>query len=248
MVRLLPFTVLFSGCALAQVCNPADLHGVYGFQLTGTNTISGVRKPTAAIGRIQLDGSGKISGYSSVNFDGYFLGNPVTGVYEAKQDCGLIWSLQDDSGAWQHFAGKLAPGGARAEFQQTDTGTGGRGVMMRTPEACGAGSLKGRYSVSFSGAATPFAEAGAPGRISAQGEAEADGAGHLALFWGQIATEGTYSVGSDCVVEAELTVPAGEGEAGELVRLRGMLVNGGKEVLAVQTDPGRVAGARFLAK
>ncbi len=203
----------------------------------------------AAIGRVELDGSGKISGYASVNFGGYFLGNPVTGTYEAKADCSLTWSLQDDAGNWQHFAGTFASAGTRVEFHQTDLGTGGRGILARTPDGCGAGAMKGRYAVSVSGSATPFAGQSGPPRISAEGEAEADGAGHLALTWNSKArTEGSYSVDSDCVVEAELAIPTGPDGRAEPVKLRGMLVNQGREVLAVQTDPERVAGARFLAK
>src|ERR1700682_568574 len=116
----------------AEVCAKTDILGAYGFQLTGTTTISGVPTPIASIGRVVLDNDGKISGYSSVNFNGFFLGNPITGTYEINTDCNITWSLQDDSGAWQHFAGKVMQGGARVDFHQADPGTGGRGVMKKT--------------------------------------------------------------------------------------------------------------------
>src|SRR6266567_2381507 len=80
----------------AQYCMPQKFSGVYGFQLEGSTTISGSAKPVASMGRLEFDGQGGVSGVSSVNFAGYFLGNPVTGNYEVRADCRITWSLQDD--------------------------------------------------------------------------------------------------------------------------------------------------------
>ena len=89
----------------AAVCDPNQLQGPYGFQLSGAASISGQSQPATSIGRIVFDGQGGISGYSSVMFAGFLLGNPVTGTYESRSDCTASWSLQDDSGAYQHFSG-----------------------------------------------------------------------------------------------------------------------------------------------
>ena len=48
---------------VADACDPAKLGVANGF-----------------------DGRGVLSGYASVNFAAYFLGNPVTGAYEAHDD------------------------------------------------------------------------------------------------------------------------------------------------------------------
>jgi hypothetical protein len=59
------------GLALgADVCNPTDLQGTYGFQLSGKTTISGESKPVSNVGRMVLAGDGTISGYSTVMFAG----------------------------------------------------------------------------------------------------------------------------------------------------------------------------------
>ncbi len=202
----------------------------------------------ASIARLVLNGEGNITGVASVNFNGLFLGNPVTGTYEVKPDCTMTWSLQDDSGAWQHFSGKAAPDGGRVEFHQTDPGTGGRGVIERAPAACNTASFRGHFTVTIAGDATPLALEGVAPKVSAKGEADADGAGNLAFTWGGTRTGGSYSVDSDCFADLVFGLPAGGGESSDLVNLRGIVVNGGREVLAVQTDPERVAGARFLAK
>ena len=206
------------GTALGQVCGANDLSGGYGFLLSGTNTISGSVKPSASIGRLNFESGGTISGTSSVNFNGLFLGNPVTGKYTFQTDCTLTIELQDTSGAWQRFSGALRPGGARGDFRQTDQGTALRGELHRVAEACLDSSLSGKYAVTIGSRKTVTS---------------ADGAG--ALAWET--NSGTYSVDSDCFVEINFGG-----------KLRGVLTDGGRTVLAVQSDPGSVSTATFIAQ
>src|SRR5258705_7849545 len=93
----------------ADFCAAGDLQGPYGFQLSGISTISGAPAPVAGLARLEFDGK-DVTGYSSVNFNGLLLGNPVTGTYELSSDCKLSWRLQDDSGGYQHFGGVVKPG------------------------------------------------------------------------------------------------------------------------------------------
>jgi hypothetical protein len=213
--------LLFCVPAFSQVCGNFDLSGAYGFQLSGTTTIAGNPKPMAAIGRLEFQRDGHITGTSSVNFGGLFLGNPVTGTYSAAADCSMSFDLQDDSGGWQHFRGTLAPGGAHGEFHQTDPGTGGRGAISRMAATCGAASLTGKYSVVVDGH---------------RSVTTADGRGSFSATGGS-SNSGTYEVASDCFVELNFGV-----------RLRGVVVNEGRAVFAVQTDPGKVATATFTAQ
>src|SRR5215472_13509967 len=82
---------LIASAQAVSVCDPAKLQGAYGFQLSGRITISGESKSVASIGRLEFDGKGDVSGISSVNFAGYFLGSRVTGRYEAHTDCSITW-------------------------------------------------------------------------------------------------------------------------------------------------------------
>src|SRR6476646_961820 len=148
-MRGLFWAALLPVTAWGQVCGGNDLSGGYGLQLSGSSTIAGLAKPIAVIARLVFDSDGHINGYSSVNFGGLFLGNPVTGNYTFYTNCSLTFELQDDSGAWQHFTGTLQPGGARGGFHQTDPGTGGRGVLERLPDTCSAASFRGRYAVTL---------------------------------------------------------------------------------------------------
>jgi hypothetical protein len=51
---------------------------------------------------------------------------------------------------------------------------------------------------------------------------------------------GTFTVDSDCVVHIEFV--------DEGIKLRGILVNKGAEILAIQIDPGKTVSARFTAQ
>ena len=220
----------------ADVCNPADLIGPYAFQLTGSTDISGSPKPTASLGRITFDGQGSLSGTASAAFSGLLLGNPITGSYEAKTDCSVTWKLQDDSGAFQNFSGTLSADGTRVQFKQTDPGGAQRGIMKKTSDTCSAGDLLKTYSFTVSGSTTAMQPADVPHSVSAKGTLD-------------IAENGSFQIESDCSVRFALTIPAQDGRIAEpsLINMRGFLVDGGKEILAFQTDPGAVVAARLTA-
>jgi hypothetical protein len=222
----------------ADVCASKDFIGPYGFILSGIAAISDREQPSASVGRIVLDGSGKLSGSSSVNFNGYFLGNPVTGTYEVQTDCAITWALQDDSGAFQHFTGRAAPNASKVEFHQSDPGTDRlRGTLEKLPGECAAAGFQGRYRFTLDGFTSPFAESSTH-KTSAEGVAEADGAGNLVLSEGADRITGTYDVDGDCFVEI----------AYNGAKLRGILVNGGKTVLVIETDPKTTAAGRFSSQ
>jgi hypothetical protein len=219
---LIPVTV----AQAADICSPAKLTGPYAFQLSGSTTISGTPQPTVSVGRIVFDGSGKLSGTSSAMFSGLLLGNPVTGSYEAKEDCMLTWQLQDDSGAYQHFSGKLSQDLERASLRQTDPG-GVRGILAKTSDSCASADLRKSYDYAISGSTKAMQPGARSGSVSARGKVES----------------GEFQVDSDCSVHFLLHAPDG----GQTWTVRGFLVNGGREILGFQTDPGAMVAVRLTA-
>ncbi len=213
-----------------NVCNPTKLVGPYAFQLSGTTTISGTPKPTASLGRIIFDGSGSLSGTASATFSGFLLGNPVTGTYEAKSDCSVTWKLQDDSGAFENFSGTFSTDGTRVQFRQTDPGGAQSGIMLRTSDSCSAADLQKKYKFKIFGGTTPMQAGERPHTVSAEGTLD-------------VAANGSFQVDSDCSVHFLWTLPL---ESSPMT-MRGFLVNGGKEILAFQTDPGAMVAARFTS-
>ena len=245
LLFLLCLVALEAPAAGQQVCGRDDLQGAYGMQLSGSTTI-GVNgaQPVAAIGRVEFDGEGGVSGVSSVNIAGYFLGNPVTGHYSFRTDCTFTFDLQDDSGALQHFRGVASEGGARAEIRQADPDTGEHGVLERTAAECKTETFQGTYSFALGGSASQFAADQAPGgQFSIGGTVTADGAGNLVFTSGGAKTTGSYQLGTDCIAEMELGVV--EGDSAGILKMRGVLVRQGKLLLAVESDPARIATGRF---
>ena len=218
------------------VCNPAVLVGPYAFQLTGSTDISGTAQPAVSLGRIAFDGHGNLSGTASATFKGLLLGNPVTGSYEAKSDCSVSWKLQDDSGAFQNFSGTFSADGTRVQFKQTDPGGAQRGMMQKTSDTCSAADLPKKYNFTVSGNTIPMEAGGVAHNVSAKGTLD-------------IAENGSFQAETDCSVRFGWTLPARDGQVDEpsLMAMRGFLVNGGKEILAFQTDPGAMVAARFTS-
>ena len=172
----------------------------------------------------------------SATFAGLLLGNPVTGSYEAKSDCSVIWKLQDDSGAFQNFSGTFSADGTRVQFKQTDPGGAQHGIMQKTSDNCSAADLRKKYHFTVSGSTTPMLPGDVSRTVSAKGMLDT-------------AENGSFQVDSDCAVRFQWTLPAQDGQVPEPLpmNMRGFLVNGGKEILAFQTDPGAMVAARFSA-
>ncbi len=237
MRYILWLLVLFPVAAsqAADICAPAKLVGSYAFQLAGSTSISGTPQPTVSLGRITLDGSGGVSGTSSVKFSGLLLGNPVTGTYQANADCTVTWKLQDDSGAYQNFSGKYTPDAIRVQFRQIDPGGVPGGIMVKTPDSCTSADLKKEYSFIVSGSTTPMNPGQSASSISGKGVVDT-------------ARDGNFQVDNDCAVHFILTLPVAEGQSDSPpLTMRGFLVNEGKEILAFQTDPGAMVSARLTA-
>jgi hypothetical protein len=234
----------------ADVCNPADVQGPYGFQLSGDTTISGESKPVSNIGRLVLAADGGISGYSTVMFAGLLLGNPVTGVYEARWDCTVSWSLQDDSGGFQHFSGVASNGGRTVDFSQTSPGGAQHGRMARTPAECKASDIRKQYAFTLSGTTIPMLPGEAAGTVEAAGLIKADENGNFKLTLkgsAGAATDVSIGVDAQCMVDMGLAVSAQDGAPVTPMKLRGVLMGDGAEILAIQTDPGAMVSAAFTS-
>jgi hypothetical protein len=230
-------------CA-AAACVPEKFQGAYGFELSGSTTISGDIKPVAAIGRIVFDGTGGLSGVSSVSFAGYFLGNPITGTYTLQPDCKLAWSAQDDSGGFQHFSGTMTQDLNSGQFAQTDPGGARIGTLKKVADQCSTAGLKTAYDYTISGRIIPMNPGDKEGRVSASGLLGADEDGNLTVPrpGANSLDAGTAAVDSDCIVQMSLSLPDQNA-----MQFRGVLVDQGRQILAVETDAGTAVTARLTA-
>jgi hypothetical protein len=234
-MRKLPLMLLAAVAVgqAADVCNPVNLMGPYAFQLSGMTDISGRPQPTVSLGRIVFDGSGsfqgtgKLTGTSSVTLRGFLLGNPVNGSYVANPDCSITWQLQDDSGAYQHFQGKLSPDLKRVQFSQADKG-GTSGIMIKTGDSCTSGDLRKKYDFTVSGNTVVMQPGQVAHNVNAKGSLDTT-------------RDGNFQVDSDCAVHFTLSLNPDT----PVMNMRGFLVNGGQEILGFQTDPGAMVSAHL---
>jgi hypothetical protein len=181
---------------------------------------------------------------------GFLLGNPVTGSYEAHWDCTISWSLQDDSGGFQHFSGTAAADGKTVHFSQTDPGGAQHGIMGRTPAECKASDIRKQYAFTIGGTLVPMAPGQVSGTVDAKGLIKADESGNLKLTVkgsSAAATDATVNVDAQCMVDVDLSVPPQETGPVTPMKLRGVLIDDGREILAIQTDPGAMVTGSFTA-
>lgn len=243
---LLVFALLAAPELAFSACEPRDFAGSYGFLLTGTTTIGGDERPVAIVGRISLDGWGTVRSTSSAAFTGLVLGSPSRGTYEAQTDCAVHWSLRDDSGTYQNFVGTMADRGARVTFRQTDPGGPGNGLMLRTGDYCPPSSFQGRYELNLSGNSVDVYSGRAFGRVTFAGSVQADGAGGISFTTGRGAPTvkaGSYDFEDGCFVH--VTVPPVGGNRTNEMHFRGILVDDGRTLFGMQTDPGAVVTLRL---
>ena len=245
---LLVLASAFTCAWAAEVCNPANVHGAYGFVLTGTTTIGSQPQPVVSAGRLVFDGMGGVSGVSSVSFTGLYLGNPVTGQYQAREDCSVSWSLQDDSGNSQHFEGTLTPDARHAQFHQSDPGSPSQGTLVKSADMCQEQSFRPRYRFALSGKRINVPTGQPEGPVSARGVLENQGGQLNLTLTPDSATSGTgtVEVEDDCFVHLHVTLPTERGGTAEM-NFRGILVDGGSELLGMATDPGSAISLRLTA-
>ena len=114
-------------------------------------------------------------------------------------------------------------------------------------ESCSLGALKGRYGLTFHGFGTSGpvpAPINAFIPVAGVGMMTFDGSGNLSLsetvsFGGKVApltAVGTYTVNPDCT---------GSLQAVNATHLNFVIVHNGREILAINTDQGRVAAVNF---
>ena len=241
------FALLAMGPVYGSVCDPKGLHGPYGLSLTGSTTIGGSTRPVAVLGRLVFDDSGNVSGTVSTSFTGLILGNPVTGKYQSLADCSVTWSLQDDSGGFQHFAGTMSADGGRVGFGQTDPGGAQSGTLLRTMDRCSESTLAGKFRLTGSGSKVDIDTAVESDRISLSGLLTADGTGGLSFTSGSdepVLTAGSYEVQDDCFADFTLELP--ERGAEKATRHFRAIVVEKSRALGIQTDPGATVALQLI--
>jgi len=232
MIVLASFTL---SSAAGATCSNASLSGTYGFLHLSTDSTGA--PASAAVSQITFDSvTGTFKGEQTASHDGAIVTSPITGTYTIASNCtgtgtpaaGVPFSIMVTSTG---FVGLhlLAEGFAVQQGSATCTNAG----------------VKGRFGFETTGVFVAGANAGAVafiGELKLSVDASGNGviSGHLASSEGStfIAEEpvtGSYTVSPDCAGRATIK-PEGQPE----MRFRFVIVDGGNQMLVIETDPNTV--------
>jgi hypothetical protein len=229
-----------SSAAWAATCSNASLSGTYGFLHGGTD--SNGTPTSAAVTQITFDSStGTFTGETTTSHDGVIATEPVSGTYAVASNC----------------TGTGNPtGGSPFSIVVTSTGflalhlfAEGFAVKQGSPTCTNAG-VKGSFGFETTGVF--LAEAPAPAvafigklRLTVNPSGEGVIRGHVAAsedgtFLTFVPVTGSYRIGTDCRGRATIT-PKGLSE----MHFSLVVVDGGKEMLALETDADTVVSGTF---
>jgi hypothetical protein len=247
MFRIVPMVVIAAfalSSAAWATCSNASVSGVYGFVGGGTD---GSGALTASLFQLTFDSStGTFTGTGTVSSDGVIETGSATGTYTIASSCTATGTITFSTGKTKSFAFVVTSTGGVKEVD-TDTGAVNEGIAVaQGSPTCTTAGVKGSFGL----AATGVFVTGAPftGPVDLIGElALSDGAitGHVAgsedgaiLSFSQEPVRGSYAINSDCTGTASI-MPKGQ----STLNFNLVIVDGGKEMLAIETDADTVLSA-----
>jgi hypothetical protein len=223
---------------LLSTCSNATVKGNFGF-ITGG--LDGSGTPIMSVGQNNLNGAGKSTGTFTQSKDGTISTFSFTGTYTVKANCTGSGTLSG-GGKTITFGLVIDSAGTHVEVAGTDPGhvSGGEALAQGTP-ICTTAGVKGTYG--FHGGGTLVGT----GALAFAGQYALDGTGKLTgtetiSTAGTITTQaisGTYSLASTCKGKISYTL------GGKPSTWSTVVVNGGKTILAIETDSGSVATSRI---
>jgi hypothetical protein len=216
-------------------CSNAILTGNSGFIVTGTDS-SG---PTAASGQITADGKGSFVGMETVSENGT-IGDeiPVTGTYTIRADCTGKGAITPKGGSSSHFTFVVVSGATELELIRTDAGTTQSGSLQAEGAAtCTTKGVQGTYGLQGSGTLVGLGPIAFSGQVKLhQGVISGTESGSVGgqIFTGE-KVSGAAKIGSNCFGKAVVSI-----NHQSTLHLDLVVVNGGKEILLIDTDSGVV--------
>jgi hypothetical protein len=233
-------SIALSSAAWAATCSNASLSGTYGFLHLGTE--SNGTPATAAVSQITFDSTtGTFTGETIASHDGVIATQPLTGTYAVASNCtgtgiptaGSHFSIVVTSTGFLavHL---LSEGFAVKQGSPTCTNDGVKGSFgFETTGVSVAGAATG--AVAFIGELKLTVNPSGDGVISGKISSSEDGT------FAEEPVTGSYKVDPNCRGWATLK-PKGLPE----MRFHLVVVDGGKEMLAIETDADTVVSGTLV--
>lgn len=235
------FALTIGGVSLAHAtCSNASLKGTYGIVSTGLN---GSLQPASSLDQLTLDGAGHFSGTSTKSSDGTIVTAAMTGTYTIAATCNGT-AIATAGGETRHDNIYLNNANAGAFLIQTDKTHVESGVAVAQGAAtCTNLGVKNSYSFEATGQVIGTGQVAAAGRLSLNGTGGITGTLTLSLdgvIHSNVAASGTYAINSNCTGTAKITPTGLTSMDFNLV-----VVNGGKEIMAIETDNHSIVTGTF---
>jgi len=222
----------------AAACSNASLKGTYGISWGWPQELyDGNKNEAMVVGQLTADGKGNITGTETISYLNTIIQNEsVKGTYSVAANCTGTISLSPD-----FF--NIYLNGSNNGFQMTLTTTGFEAVGFALPQVSATCALSGeaqRLGVNVVGTIP-----GSSVNKAIIGQLELNGKGQLTgtvsinmNYSNSVKTvTGTYTEASNCTGKVQIT-PAGLAA----LHFNAVFVNGGKELLLIETDSGTVIG------
>ena len=229
-------TLIGAAPASAATCTNASVSGTYGIVSSG---LDGSLEPAASITQITADGAGDATGSATKSLNGTIVTYTVTGTYQVSKNCtgAATWTNQDDQVEDDNLI--LNNGHKGAFLIQTDSNHVQSSVAVAQGTAtCTDLGVKHTYSMELTGIVPSIGQVALAGQLVLNGKGSITGSATLSLY-GDIVNDvpvtGTYTINSNCTGTAQFT-PQGQAA----INLALIVVDGDKEMLAVETDSGTI--------
>lgn len=239
LVLLIVMTVggnLFS--AKAQGCGNGDLFGPYGALSSGTVLASSNSAlPIVGVGRLDADGQGQLTAQVTTVTAGQQTFVTLNGNYTMSDDCSFTAKLTNSQNQTFNYSGVYS----NDEVRMIQSDPGQVVTVIAKPitriNGCVMADLTGTYVATFSGtlvlsgAALPYSTV-AKVTATSDGKVTVIGLTNAGVASIPTTASGTGNVNADCTAIISATDSSGT------TNLLAVLVDRGREVMAIVTNPG----------
>ncbi len=230
-----------SSAAWAATCSNASLSGTYGFLHLGTD--SNGTPATAAVSQVTFDSTtGTFTGETTASHNGVIATESLTGIYAVASNCTGTGTPAEGT----PFSIVVTSTGFLAVHLLSE----GFAVKQGSPTCTNAG-VKGSFGFETTGVSVAGAATGAVAfigelKLTVNPSGEGVIRGHVAssedgTFLAEEPVTGSYAVDPDCRGRATIK-PKGLPE----MRFHLVVVDGGKEMLAIETDANTVVSGTLV--
>ena len=246
MLVFLTCFVLSVASPAHAACSNASLMGTYGILATGLN---GSLLPASSLEQASFDGAGHFTGTTTKSIDGSIATYKSTGTYSIGANCTGTATFTNQNNQLEHVnivlnnVGTSGLALGAVAIQTVSPHVESAIAVAQGGATCTNLGVKQTYSFEATGSIIGTGQIAVVGQLKLNGTGGITGNATLSLYGtihSSVAVSGSYKINSNCTGSATFT-PSGL----TAVHFNLVVVNGGKEIMAVQTDRNSIVTGTF---